>query len=158
MSTATLFRTGKAPGNPRHTGQTFWFGGAPKLVGQAQKILVRVASWTCTSSPITGSYFANTSGGSGAAMVEDITPIIGDGDFTEPAEGNAGITPRICFIVPKGLRCYISHSALSWNGESNFALIVNMSFRTLACLGLFAVCLAAQNAPSPAAHRSVKEL
>jgi outer membrane protein OmpA-like peptidoglycan-associated protein len=33
-----------------------------------------------------------------------------------------------------------------------------MSFRILACLGLFAVCLAAQNAPSPAARRSPKEL
>jgi hypothetical protein len=37
-------------------------GGAPKLVGHPQKIFVRVASWTCTSSPITGSYLAIKSG------------------------------------------------------------------------------------------------
>jgi hypothetical protein len=30
-------------------------GGAPKDVEQAQKILVLVFSWACTSSPITGS-------------------------------------------------------------------------------------------------------
>jgi outer membrane protein OmpA-like peptidoglycan-associated protein len=33
-----------------------------------------------------------------------------------------------------------------------------MTFRTFACLGLFAVCLAAQNAASPAARRSPKDL
>src|SRR6185312_3615310 len=57
-STARLLSTGKAPGNPRHTGQTFVFGGAPNCVEQPQKILVCVSSWTCTSSPITGSYFS----------------------------------------------------------------------------------------------------
>src|SRR5256885_15869276 len=56
-STALRFRTGKAPGNPRHTGQTFELGGAPKRVEQEQKIFVAVSSWTWTSSPITGSYF-----------------------------------------------------------------------------------------------------
>jgi hypothetical protein len=56
-STAFLFRTGKAPGKPRQTGQTFVFGGSPKRVEQEQKILVAVSSWTCTSSPITGSNF-----------------------------------------------------------------------------------------------------
>src|SRR5579864_5664030 len=57
-STAFRFSTGKAPGRPRHTGQTFVFGGSPKRVEQEQKILLAVSSWTCTSSPITGSYFA----------------------------------------------------------------------------------------------------
>src|ERR1039457_3942127 len=42
-------------GSPRQTGHTLVLGGAPKLVGQPQKILVAVASWTWTSSPITGS-------------------------------------------------------------------------------------------------------
>src|SRR5580704_14120029 len=62
ISTARRFRTGKAPGWPRHTGQTLVLGGAPNPVRQPQKILVRVFSWTCTSSPITGSYFAISSG------------------------------------------------------------------------------------------------
>src|SRR3954471_17345840 len=56
-STAFLFSTGSAPGRPRHTGQTFVFGGAPNVVGQLQKALVAVSSWTWTSSPITTSYF-----------------------------------------------------------------------------------------------------
>ena len=54
-STACRLSTGSAPGSPRQTGQTLVFGGAPKLVGQPQKILVAVASWTWTSSPMTGS-------------------------------------------------------------------------------------------------------
>ena len=54
-STASRFNTGSAPGSPMQTGQTLVLGGAPKLVGQPQKILVAVASCTCTSSPITGS-------------------------------------------------------------------------------------------------------
>src|SRR5580658_2380550 len=57
-STALRFSTGKAPGRPRQTGQTFVFGGAPKRVEHEQKILDTVRSWTCTSSPITGSYLA----------------------------------------------------------------------------------------------------
>jgi hypothetical protein len=32
-------------------------GGDPNRVEQEQKILVAVKSWTCTSSPMTGSYF-----------------------------------------------------------------------------------------------------
>ena len=43
-STASRFSTGSAPGRPRQTGQTLVLGGAPKLVGQPQKILVAVAS------------------------------------------------------------------------------------------------------------------
>ncbi len=62
-STASRLNTGSAPGSPRQTGQTLVFGGAPKLVGQPQKILVRVASWQWTSRPMTGSYFAMSSGG-----------------------------------------------------------------------------------------------
>src|SRR6266478_973299 len=57
-STALRFSTGKAPGKPRHTGHTFVLGGSPKCAEQEQKILVAVRSWTCTSSPITGSYLA----------------------------------------------------------------------------------------------------
>src|SRR5580692_1024593 len=57
-STALRFSTGSAPGRPRQTGQTLVFGGAPKRVEHEQKILDTVNSWTCTSSPITGSYLA----------------------------------------------------------------------------------------------------
>src|SRR5713226_2676429 len=59
-STTLRFRTGNAPGSPRQTGQTLVFGGSPKRVEQEQNILVAVRSWTCTSSPMTGSYFART--------------------------------------------------------------------------------------------------
>src|SRR5271163_984569 len=63
---------GKAPGSPRHTEQTLLFGGAPKPVGQPQKILVRVLSWTCTSRPITGSYLAIASAVASSVALEDM--------------------------------------------------------------------------------------
>src|SRR5579883_2131338 len=61
ISTARRFKTGSATGSPRQVGQTLELGSAPKLVGQPQKILLRVASWTCTSRPMTGSYLVITS-------------------------------------------------------------------------------------------------
>src|SRR5437588_6084888 len=67
-STTFLLRTGRAPGSPRQTGQTFVFGGSPKRVEQEQKILLAVSSWTCTSSPITGSYLARA----GAELSTDV--------------------------------------------------------------------------------------
>ena len=75
ISTDCRLSTGSAPGRPRHTGQTLVFGGAPKLVGQPQKILVRVASWTCTSRPITGSYLAIISGVAKAALSLNISSL-----------------------------------------------------------------------------------
>src|SRR5260370_1971857 len=60
---------GWASGRPRQTGDTLLLGAAPKLVGQPQKILVRVASCTWTSRPITASYLAMTSGEATAAML-----------------------------------------------------------------------------------------
>src|ERR1700680_3195741 len=57
-STALRFSTGRAPVRPRQTGQTFVLGGSQKRVEHEQKILVTVRSWTCTSSPMTGSYLA----------------------------------------------------------------------------------------------------
>src|ERR1700743_58684 len=71
-STASLHKTGRAPGSPRQTGQTLVLGGAPKPVGQPQKILVRVPSCTCTSRPITGSYFAMSSGGASSMVMAGI--------------------------------------------------------------------------------------
>src|SRR5436309_15500587 len=41
---------------PWHTGQVWVFGGAPKVVGQPQNILVRVVSCAWTSSPMTTSH------------------------------------------------------------------------------------------------------
>src|SRR6185312_6972275 len=70
-STARRFNTGSAPGIPRQTGQTLVLGGAPNLVEQPQKIFVSVSSWTCTSSPMTASYFSFTE--AGIWVVEDIT-------------------------------------------------------------------------------------
>src|SRR3989442_13895730 len=59
ISTAPRFSAGSAPGSPRQTGQTCVLGGAPNAVGQVQKILLRVRSWACTSSPMTGSQSAS---------------------------------------------------------------------------------------------------
>ena len=59
--TAWRLSTGKAPGRPRQTGQTLVLGASPKRLRQAQKILVCVRSWQCTSRPITGSYSARMS-------------------------------------------------------------------------------------------------
>ena len=54
-STARRFRTGRAPGKPRQTGQTLVFGACPNRVLQPQKIFVSVRSRACISSPMTGS-------------------------------------------------------------------------------------------------------
>src|SRR2546423_8684027 len=59
-STTFLLSTGNAPGKPRQTGQTLVLGGAPNCVEQPQKIFVCVSSCTCTSRPMTGSYFSRT--------------------------------------------------------------------------------------------------
>src|SRR5690242_20402356 len=80
ISTARLLRTGSVPGRPRQTGQTLVFGGSPKRVEQPQKIFVRVRSWTWTSKPMTGSYFASTSGAMEAASGADFA--IRDKDYS----------------------------------------------------------------------------
>src|SRR5712692_375120 len=72
-STAFRLRTGNAPGKPRQTGQTLVLGGLPKWVEQEQKILVAVRSWTCTSSPMSGSYLARA-----ATDVSGVVTISGD--------------------------------------------------------------------------------
>jgi len=54
-SMAARLARGSAPGCPRHTGQTFELGGAPKAAAQPQNILVRVPSWMWHSRPITAS-------------------------------------------------------------------------------------------------------
>ena len=64
-----------------YRGTRWCSGGPPKLVGQPQKILVRVESWTCTSSPITGSYLVIGS----SARLEDI------GFFHYKKPGGAGL-------------------------------------------------------------------
>jgi len=62
ISTARRFKTGRLPGNPKHTGHTFEFGASPNRFAHPQKIFVAVNSCTCTSSPMTGSYLASISG------------------------------------------------------------------------------------------------
>ena len=58
FSMARRLTTGRTPGMPRHTGQTWVLGGAPNTVEHPQKILVAVLSSACTSNPMTGSYVA----------------------------------------------------------------------------------------------------
>src|SRR5947208_15985066 len=53
---ASSLATGRTPGKPRQTGQTFVFGGAPNSLAQPHHILDLVLSWTCVSSPMTASY------------------------------------------------------------------------------------------------------
>ena len=42
-STSFLFRTGRTPGIPRHTGHTFEFGGLPNFVEHPQNAFVSVS-------------------------------------------------------------------------------------------------------------------
>src|SRR6516162_8682107 len=53
---ASSFATGRTPGKPRQTGQTFVLGGAPNSFAHPHHIFDFVLSWTCVSSPITASY------------------------------------------------------------------------------------------------------
>src|SRR6266542_1276269 len=85
-STACRFRTGSAPGIPRQTGHTFVLGPEPKTLGQPQKILLRVSSCTCTSRPITVSYFDSTPASLFAAIAM-VPPII---RFLPPRQARAG--------------------------------------------------------------------
>jgi len=55
ISTAARFSTGKVPGSARHTGSVEALGSAPNAALDHEKIFDRVASCTCTSSPITAS-------------------------------------------------------------------------------------------------------
>src|SRR5207237_1369341 len=55
---AAPFGIGRAPGSPRHTGQTCVLGGAPNAVEQPQNIFAFVRSCTCVSSTITVSQAA----------------------------------------------------------------------------------------------------
>ena len=60
-STPLALTTGSAPGSPSETGSMLVFGSAPKWAEEVENIFVSVASSTCTSRPITGSYFSSTS-------------------------------------------------------------------------------------------------
>ena len=52
-STAWAFSTGREPGRPKHTGQTFVLGSPPKALAHPQKSLVSVLSSVWTSRPTT---------------------------------------------------------------------------------------------------------
>ena len=56
ISTAFSFSTGRTPGSPRSISQVFSFAGAPYSFLAPEKILLLVANWTCTSSPISASH------------------------------------------------------------------------------------------------------
>ncbi len=60
-SIAAALATGSAPGKARQVGQTWVFGGAPKVVGQPQNIFELVPSSTWVSRPSTGSNLSNAS-------------------------------------------------------------------------------------------------
>src|SRR5665213_4564027 len=53
IPTVAWFSTGRTPGYPSSTRFACEFGGAPYAVGDAEKIFDLVASWACTSSPMT---------------------------------------------------------------------------------------------------------
>src|SRR5713226_748047 len=110
ISTASRLSTGNAPGSPMHTGQTLVFGGAPKLVGQPQKILLAVASCTCTSRPITGSYLEITSGEGSSATGEDIGTIIEARKSADKIEKPPAHGARDCKAVGEKVisSCYAS--------------------------------------------------
>src|SRR4051794_3031372 len=56
-STAARLITGRTPGRPRQTGQTWVFGGAAKYSAlHPQNILLLVSNWAWTSRPMTVSY------------------------------------------------------------------------------------------------------
>ena len=55
---ASRFGTGRDPGWPRQTGQTFVLGSAPNASRHPQNIFVSVSSSTWHSSPITASHSA----------------------------------------------------------------------------------------------------
>ncbi|HUS65621.1 MAG TPA: hypothetical protein VMZ28_13820 [Kofleriaceae bacterium] len=57
ISRARALKTGRQPGRPSTTGSVSEFGRSPKEAAEAEKALEAVASWTCTSRPITGSHF-----------------------------------------------------------------------------------------------------
>src|SRR5579871_4869713 len=85
-STAVRLMTGSTPGMPRQIGHTWVFGGEPAYsVGQPQNILLRVASWTWHSRPMTASYLRASAGAgrvSVVAVMEDFpgwAPPRGDG-------------------------------------------------------------------------------
>src|ERR1019366_1667358 len=103
-STAFRFNTGKAPGSPRHTGHTLVFGGSPKRVEHEQKIFDAVSSWTWTSSPITGSYFASKS-------PETAGVVAISGDYKPPWRWSAGRLAQ--FTIPAG-DC---RASLGWTAE-----------------------------------------
>src|SRR6266566_1549567 len=87
-STAAALATGREPGRPRQTGQTWVLGSAPNAVGQPQNIFDAVSSSTCVSSPMTGSYRATTSSMDSTDSTAEGVGAVAAGAFTmSPAPG-----------------------------------------------------------------------
>ena len=59
ICTTARFSTGSVPGSPSTTGSVCSLGSAPNAADEPEKIFDRVASWTCTSRPMTASYFSS---------------------------------------------------------------------------------------------------
>src|SRR5690348_1035965 len=124
-SSACPLNTGKAPGRPRHTGQTFLLGGSPKRVEQAQKAFVSVASWTCTSSPTTHSYRARGSISSSAvSTVREFAELMERG-IIPSAKGRSRTSRRarqehadqpIC-LLPIWRRAGAKHNPKQWRAS-----------------------------------------
>jgi len=145
-STALRFRTGNAPGKPRQTGQTWVFGGRPKRAEQEQKILLSVKSWTCTSSPITGSkpVRIGTSTGEDAVTVNDYK--VRGRRGLGAKEKTAGPTPCrsrkiLLFASINSLLQFCSSSEFGYSARGNFdgraclriATVARLSLRNREC-------------------------
>src|ERR1700676_1234143 len=108
ISTARRFKPGKVPGSPRHTGHTLLLGASPNRFAHPQKILLFVSSCTCTSSPITGSYFASTS--DAIAAVSDAVLTISNRQLYHPAAAASGSPAHGFAIAFQILECPRGHS------------------------------------------------
>src|SRR5437588_8256038 len=150
-STARRLSTGSTPGMPRHTGHTLVLGGAPKRVEHEQKILVSVSNWTCTSSPITGSYFARA-----ATLDSGVVTIVrdyrGSMAFTDHRDAEAQRKEKhrhwFCGYVMSLCLC---DSVVKMASYFTFAAAVVVKLRVFSA-GMMASCLpVAAATPVPAA-------
>src|SRR5207302_8384060 len=115
ISTARLLSTGRVPGRPRQTGQTLVLGGSPKRVEQPQKIFVRVRSWTWTSKPMTGSYFASTSGAMEGASGADFA--IRDKDYSIRHTERRTVRHRSGRHAPEHSQEWRCHQTYGWDAS-----------------------------------------
>src|SRR3989442_15705977 len=87
---------------PWHTGQVWVFGGAPKVVGQPQNILVRVVSCAWTSRPMTTSYFVIGSPRTAGPQPRDVLRLALPSRQLRGARGPVGGAPVGARGAPNG--------------------------------------------------------